>query len=101
MTTDEAKRIVGRSWETNLQNGPKMVNTVIGIDNGHFLTMIQDDRKRMEDMETRLKALENKLMMMPDQGSNLNDSAQAFISEKGFSEKSDKENRETRGNGKK
>ena len=41
MTLEDFKHAVGRSWEANSNNGPKMVNTVVGIHNGDYLKILQ------------------------------------------------------------
>ena len=71
MTPDYMKLLVGRSWETNLKPGPKMVNTVIGVDNGGFLDILKSQRDNLTAMEERLASLENALSLL------LQESAQA------------------------
>jgi hypothetical protein len=45
MTVEDFKFAVGRSWASNTDSGPKLVNTVVGVHNGdfiHILKKIQD-----------------------------------------------------------
>lgn len=61
ITTAELKLTVGRSWETNLNEGPKMVNTLIGIDNGDYIKIMKDSQDKISNLESRLKLLEEKM----------------------------------------
>jgi hypothetical protein len=61
ITPEQAKLIVGRSWDSNTNAGPKMVNTVIGVDNGHFLQILADNQKELDATNARVKDLENKM----------------------------------------
>ncbi len=61
MTPEQAQLIVGRAWETNIKPGPKMVNTVIGVDNGNFLKMVQDQQAQVQLLEKRLSQLEDQM----------------------------------------
>ncbi len=61
MTADRVHLTVGRSWETNTNPGPKMVNTVIGVDNGNFLKIIRDNQDQLQTMEERMKDMELKM----------------------------------------
>ena len=61
ITTDDLKFTVGRSWETNLNDGPKMVNTLIGIDNGDYIKIMKDSQEKISAMELRLKTMEEKM----------------------------------------
>ncbi|MBI5856120.1 MAG: hypothetical protein HZB42_00615 [Sphingobacteriales bacterium] len=58
MTVDDFKLSVGRSWDTNLKEGPKMVNTVVGVHNNDFLNIIANLQKKSEQTDERLKAIE-------------------------------------------
>lgn len=61
MTAEKARLTVGRSWESKTMEGPKMVNTVIGVDNGNFLKVIQDNQNQVSELDARVKALEAKM----------------------------------------
>lgn len=62
------KFVVGRSWEENLQEGPKIVKAVIGVYNGdwnHRVKNIENRQKvldkTIETFEEKLKRIEQKL----------------------------------------
>ncbi|MBL7748323.1 MAG: hypothetical protein JNM19_12880, partial [Chitinophagaceae bacterium] len=61
MKVEDFKLAVGRSWDTNLKDGPKMVNTVVGVHNHDFLNIIGNLQKKAETTDERLKAIENML----------------------------------------
>ncbi len=61
LTTDDLKLAVGRSWETNLNEGPKMVNTLIGVDNGDYIKIMKESQDKIEAMEIRMKTMEEKM----------------------------------------
>lgn len=61
---DDLKYLVGRSWETNNFSGPKMVNTVIGVHNGNFISILRNYDARLKNSETRLKNLEDKIELL-------------------------------------
>ncbi len=58
ITRDQALLVVGRAWDTNLNPGPKMVNTVIGVDNGQYLKILQDNHSEIENGRSEVTALE-------------------------------------------
>ena len=66
MTVADYKLAVGRSWDTNLKNGPKMVNTVVGVHNNDFLNIISDLQAKSKETDVRLSALEATLSMSSD-----------------------------------
>lgn len=61
MKVADFKLAVGRSWDTNLKDGPKMVNTVVGVHNHDFLNIIGSLQQKADKTEERLKAIENLL----------------------------------------
>jgi hypothetical protein len=63
MTPDQARFVVGRAWETRPQDGPKRVNTVIGVDNGYFLQLLRQQQQSVQAMDARLAAIEARLDM--------------------------------------
>jgi hypothetical protein len=70
MTTKDFRLVVGRAWETINGDGPKMVNTLVGVQNNDFLRIIEryqekvaEAEKRVTNTEERLKAIEQKLNM--------------------------------------
>ena len=60
MKTENFKFAVGRSWDTNLNDGPKLINTVVGIHNGDWVKVMQKIESRQEKFEDRLNEFENK-----------------------------------------
>lgn len=54
MTVEDFKFTVGRAWEEDLSNGPKMVNTVVGIHNGDYF-------KVLKTYEAKINALEQQM----------------------------------------
>jgi hypothetical protein len=63
MTTEDFRLIVGRAWETINLDGPKMVNTLVGVQNNEFLKIIEKYQQKVTDVEDRLNAIEKKLNM--------------------------------------
>ena len=61
MKTENFKFAVGRSWDTNLNDGPKLINTVVGIHNGDWVKVMQNIESRQEKFEDRLNEFENKV----------------------------------------
>ena len=61
MTLEDFHNTVGRSWEAVDQQGPHMVNTVIGMHNGDYLNVLQRYEDRMNSTEARLQTLESAL----------------------------------------
>jgi hypothetical protein len=61
MKVEDFKLAVGRSWDSNLKDGPKMVNTVVGVHNHDFLNIIGGLQKKAERTDERLKAIESLL----------------------------------------
>ncbi len=61
MTIDDFKMVVGRSWDTNPDNGPKMVNTVVGVHNGDYLNILKRYEQKFMESEARLESVEAKI----------------------------------------
>lgn len=61
MTAEQLKFAVGRSWDNNLNSGPKMVNTVVGVHNGDYLHILQKYDQKFSESENRLQALEKRI----------------------------------------
>lgn len=61
MTPDDFRLVVGRSWEERLTEGPKAVNTVVGVHNGDYLKLLKKQQDKVDGMEARLTALELRL----------------------------------------
>ncbi|MCY1722287.1 hypothetical protein OU798_18175 [Prolixibacteraceae bacterium Z1-6] len=61
MTVEDFKYAVGRAWEDNSDNGPKMVNTVIGVHNGDYLNILKRYDQKFRESESRLESIETKI----------------------------------------
>lgn len=63
MSIEDFRTAVGRSWVNDLSEGPKMVNTVVGVHNNNFLNIIKEIKEKEATNDFRLKAIEIKLNM--------------------------------------
>lgn len=70
MRPEDAPLVVGRAWETIDRDGPKKVNTVIGVDNGHVLKILQQYQVQLETMDERLTSIES---LLKEPGQNIVD----------------------------
>lgn len=61
MTADDFRLVVGRSWEANALEGPKAVNTVVGVHNGDYLKLLKKQQDKLDGLEARLTSLEVRL----------------------------------------
>ena len=61
MTTMQFERAVGRSWENNSNEGPKLVNTVVGLQNGDWKREVQEVEKKQNQLDKKLQSLEKRL----------------------------------------
>ena len=61
MTPTDFTNAVGRSWDNAPMNGPKMVNTVIGVHNGEWAKIVRKIEQRQANTLQRLNTLESKL----------------------------------------
>ena len=61
MTIQDFKLAVGRSWEDDQSDEPKMVNTLVGIVNGDYLKILKGFENKFEDAESKLKETESRL----------------------------------------
>ena len=57
MNPEQVRLTVGRAWDTNHNAGPKLINTVIGVDNGGFLKLLQDHRSAMDELGSSVNTL--------------------------------------------
>lgn len=64
MTPQDFKKAVGRSWNENLSEGPKMVNTVVGVHNGDWAGIITKIKEKQEAYEEKYKTLEAQVEML-------------------------------------
>lgn len=58
MTPQDFKTAVGRSWDENLNEGPKMINTVVGVHNGDWAGIITKIKEKQLQYEEKYKTLE-------------------------------------------
>lgn len=79
MTTEDYRLVVGRAWETIAVDGPKMVNTLVGVQNNDFLKIIEkyqhkafEAEQRLARTEDRLDAIEKKLNLKHTSKKNTN-----------------------------
>ncbi len=61
MTVDDFALAVGRAWEKAEGEGPKMVNTVIGVHNGTFINILKQYETKMQATDARLSSIEEQL----------------------------------------
>ena len=61
MKVEDFKLAVGRSWDSNLKEGPKMVNTVVGVHNHDFINIIGGLQQKADQADERLKKIETML----------------------------------------
>ncbi len=61
MTAEDYAFAVGRSWETNLKEGPKLVNTVVGVNDYDFSLMLTEIEIQQNNLDTKIESLEEKL----------------------------------------
>ncbi|MEL6812174.1 MAG: hypothetical protein AAFP76_12660, partial [Bacteroidota bacterium] len=66
MTVKDSRLAVGRSWETNLNEGPKVVNTVVGLQNGDFKNQLNDLQKEQQQLDEDISDLERKLQQIEE-----------------------------------
>jgi hypothetical protein len=58
MTSEDFTRTVGRSWEQNLKPGPKTVNTVVGVHNGDWVSIMKKLNDKQKEYEQKFEAME-------------------------------------------
>ncbi|MEL6811529.1 MAG: hypothetical protein AAFP76_09360 [Bacteroidota bacterium] len=61
MTAAQFELAVGRAWEENLNEGPKMVNTVVGVHNGDWANIVKKIQEKQRSYEVKYKAIEAKV----------------------------------------
>ena len=57
MTANQFKKAVGRAWEKNNLKGPKLINTVVGIHNGDWISIFKKIKSKHEAIEEKVKIL--------------------------------------------
>jgi hypothetical protein len=70
LTIEDFKFAVGRAWESSDYEGPKMVNTVVGVHNGDYIKILKKYEQKFQENESRFDNLESKLNTLIDQLSN-------------------------------
>ncbi|RMB58049.1 hypothetical protein EAX61_10550 [Dokdonia sinensis] len=58
MTPEDFVKAVGRSWEQNENDGPKLVNTVVGVHNGDWVKVLQKLEKKQRAFQEKYNSLE-------------------------------------------
>jgi len=71
MTAQDFKYAVGRSWEENLKEGPKLVNTVVGVHNGDWIQIVQKLQKKQELYEDKFKKIEAQVIELDNKANEL------------------------------
>ena len=51
---------VGRAWQTNLQEGPKLINTIVGNHNKTILEIVTEEERQLSVLDKRINALDEK-----------------------------------------
>ncbi|PDH43493.1 MAG: hypothetical protein CNE34_05575 [Rhodothermaeota bacterium MED-G18] len=59
MISEKFRFAVGRSWDTNLNDGPKLINTVIGVHNGDWVNIFKRFESNQKKFEDKLNEFEN------------------------------------------
>jgi len=62
ITKEDLKFIVGKSWEANPNQGPKTVNTVVGVHNGEYFRILGELKNRHTESEKKLNQIEEKVL---------------------------------------
>ena len=65
MISENFRFAVGRSWDTNLNDGPKLINTVIGVHNGDWVNIFkrfESNQKKFEDKLNEFEKIVNELI---------------------------------------
>jgi len=65
MVAENFRFAVGRSWDTNHNDGPKLINTVIGVHNGDWVNVFkrfESNQKKFEDKLNEFEKTVNELV---------------------------------------
>ncbi|MCX6306891.1 MAG: hypothetical protein NT040_18145 [Bacteroidetes bacterium] len=57
----DVRKIIGRSWETNLETGGKFVLAVVGIKTNEIVDLVEKKFVEFEEMNTELKQLKSEI----------------------------------------
>jgi hypothetical protein len=71
MTAENFTLAVGRSWENKLTEGPKMVNTVVGIHNGDWVKIIKKIEAKQKTYEVKFIEMEAAVNTLDKKANNL------------------------------
>jgi hypothetical protein len=71
MTPEDFVLAVGRSWEENLNPGPKMVNTVVGVHNGDWANIMKKLEAKQRAYEQKFRAIEAQVESLEDRADEL------------------------------
>ena len=71
MTAEDFVLAVGRAWEENLNPGPKMVNTVVGVHNGDWANIMKKLEAKQRAYENKFKAIEAQVEALEDKADEL------------------------------
>ncbi|QNJ97292.1 autotransporter outer membrane beta-barrel domain-containing protein [Constantimarinum furrinae] len=71
MTSELFILSVGRSWDENLAEGPKMVNTVVGVHNGDWANIFQKIERKQKEYEAKYRAIQNKIEALDKKADDL------------------------------
>ncbi|MDC8002665.1 hypothetical protein POV27_01255 [Aureisphaera galaxeae] len=71
MQAEDFVLAVGRSWEENQNEGPKMVNTVVGVHNGDWVSVVQKLQQKQKAYEAQFKAIEAKVNALDQKAEEL------------------------------
>ncbi len=64
LTLEDIPLIVGRSWENQASNGPKMINTIIGLNKNDLVHILSKELKKIDDLEARVSVMEKTLDLL-------------------------------------
>ncbi|MDI5899658.1 hypothetical protein, partial [Flavobacterium yafengii] len=71
MTAENFTLTVGRSWENRLAEGPKMVNTVVGVHNGDWVKIIKKIEAKQKTYEVKFIEMEAAVNTLDKKANNL------------------------------
>lgn len=71
MTAEDFVLAVGRSWEENLADGPKMINTVVGVHNGDWAQIIQKIERKQKAYEAQFKQVQARVQALSQKADQL------------------------------
>ncbi len=55
LTNEDMPFVVGRSWESKSGDGPKLVNTVVGVHNGDYFRILKNYEQKLAESEARIQ----------------------------------------------